>query len=199
MSNYNPDTFTVTGSGFTPGGSVLIKMLYSNGIGFDGAYTTADGSGNINTNITSDYLTGVNYSGLISGGAGTYYGGIEALDLSTNKISNTVDITVTVVTSARLSVSPSTTNYNRGGTVTFTGTGFAPNSTINFAVNYTAGYNVLPATTTTDSNGNFSIGFGYPGGGVLDGYMSENTGTFTMIAVDSAGNIASASWYNNSG
>jgi len=197
MGSFNPSSFTVKGSGFTPNGGVDIDTLNSSGKLIGTTYTQADSNGNIYAVVNTDLFT---YA--IQSTTGTYYGGVQTVDETTNNKSNVVNVTITVTAptiSASLSVSPSTTYYSSGGTVTFTGSGFAPNSTIYFTVNFPGGSDSLPATATTDSNGNFSKGFGYPGGGSLDYDMSGYTGTFTMTATDSSNNSASASWYNYTG
>jgi len=197
MTGYNPSSFTITGSGFTPNGGIGLNI--SNGITSFTAVsnTTADSNGNINITVPSSILNiGSNTP------TGAYNGSIEAIDSTTGIKSNTINITITVTlppTSASLSVSPSTTYYSSGGTVTFTGSGFAPNSEIAFTAYYGNSAQILPATATTDSNGNFSEGFNYPGGGVLDGIMASYTGTITMYATDDKGTSASASWYNYTG
>jgi len=181
---YSPPSFIVYGSGFIPNGTVIVSDNYSGTL----YTTTADSSGKFSGTIQLSNFNPQPGSSTITG-----------IDLTTGLNSSPITLTFTLSgspspqTSASLSVSPSTTNYSSGGTLTFTGSGFAHNSTVTFSVNYLT---PLPATTTTDSNGNFSIKFNYPGGGVLDSIMSQITGNITMTAVDNSNNSASATWYN---
>jgi len=207
MGSFSPDTFTITGSGFTPNSSVTIYILDSYGNYGTTTTTTADSNGDINVSIsTFDIGNMCNQSYTTSTSDGyinyLYAGIVKATDNSINISSNTVNITLTATVPApssvgtTLSVSPPIIGYDYTGMIKFTGSGFAPNSTIHFTVSYGGQQQTLPATATTDSNGNFSKGFGYPGAGLIDSIMASYTGTMTMTATDSSGNSASASWLN---
>ena len=90
MSGFNPPTFTVTGGGFTPNGYVSIDVMdVVNNVGTSVVLSEirADSNGNINDTINTELLTT-----LFPNTPGTYYGSIEALDVTTGKISNAVNI-----------------------------------------------------------------------------------------------------------
>jgi len=96
--------------------------------------------------------------------------------------------------SPSLSISPSETSYLTDGTITATGTGFAPNSTIYFTVSFgILGTYPIKVTAMTNGNGNFTEQFEYSGFGLI---IDTYTGYITMTATDSLGDSASASWYN---
>lgn len=88
-----------------------------------------------------------------------------------------------------LSVSPMVAVYSTSGTMTFTGSGFPANSLINFTANGTS----LPATATTGADGTFTLGFDYPGGGVLDMVMQTAIISSGKVQVTASSGNANAS------
>jgi len=108
MTGFSPANFTVSGSGFTPGGSVAINVLNSSGNIVGTTNTTADSNGDINDTVASSILAiGPNT-------AGTYYGSVEAVDSTTGIKSNAVNVTLTV-TMPTPQITLSTTSFTYVG------------------------------------------------------------------------------------
>ena len=109
MTGFSPANFTVSGSGFTPGGSVAINVLNSSGSIVGTTNTTADSNGDINDTVGSSLLSAIG-----SNTAGTYYGSVEAVDSTTGIKSNVISVTLTV-TMPTPQITLSTTSFTYVG------------------------------------------------------------------------------------
>jgi len=93
MSSISPTTFGVTGTGFTPNGSVSINIIGSSGSSSVYSFnTTANGSGGISASVASSFLSTIGAE-LSSGTSTKLY--VYAIDQSTSTQSNTVSFTLT--------------------------------------------------------------------------------------------------------
>ena len=93
MASISPTTFGVTGTGFTPNGTVSINVIGSSGTSSVYSFnTTADSNGNINASVSSSFLS--NIGSILSIGSSTNLY-VYAIDESTDTQSNTVAFTLT--------------------------------------------------------------------------------------------------------
>jgi len=93
MASISPTTFGVTGTGFTPNGTVSINVIGSSGTSSVYSFnTTADSNGNINASVSSSFLS--NIGSILSIGSSTKLY-VYAIDESTDTQSNTVAFTLT--------------------------------------------------------------------------------------------------------
>jgi hypothetical protein len=107
----SPSTFTVTGSGFTPNGSVTINILNSSGSVISYYTATADSNGALNGS-TGVSLPSSLIDGIGSASNGTYNGSVQAVDVSTSVDSNKVSITLTVqIIAPSIAVTPTAFTY----------------------------------------------------------------------------------------
>jgi hypothetical protein len=193
----SPSTFTVTGSGFTPGGSVAIDILNSGKSNVGTVYETADSSGNLNGS-SGFSITSVDLEPITSPSAGTYYGYIQCYDQSSGIYSNQVQVAVTVqIVNPAVSVTPSPFNITSNTSLTYTGTGFSANSTISIYLNSNEVNNAkLGVQPQSDVNGNWSLTITFPGSGVTDNAisMAEIGEAIKVTATDSSNNSATTTF-----
>jgi len=165
-------TFTYTGTGFTPGRTVTRYINPAvNGSNVLSPTLSADGAGNLSWTFTP----------ACGNPLGTFT--IDIVDDATGRRSNTVTQTVTASSSCNapvLRIDGGTSSTKAiGQTFSYTGSGFTPGRTvtryINPAVN---GSNVLSPTLSADGAGNVSWTFTPACGNPL--------GTFTIDIVDDA-------------
>jgi PKD repeat protein len=152
-------TVTVSGSGFAPSSPVTIS--------FDGstvATTTSDGSGNIPSGVTFTVPAGTSvgpHTVAATDGSGDIAGSALGVD----------------------SVSVSPAGQSAGGTVTLSGSGFAPSSSMTFTFDG-ATVTTNPSTVTTDGSGSFfNVTFSVPAG--------ASVGSHTVVATDGSTDTAS--------
>jgi hypothetical protein len=84
-----PSSFTVTGSGFTPGGTVAIQVLNSGGGVVAVSNASADSNGNLNVSVPSSQVLSVGINS-----AGIYPGSIVAVDTATGGATAPTPITL---------------------------------------------------------------------------------------------------------
>jgi YVTN family beta-propeller protein len=163
---------TVSGSGFTPGGTITFT--------YDGSPITTT-PGTVLANSTGNIPAGVTF--LSTGTAGSK--NVIATDTASSQLSNTATFTVTVPT---ISLSP--IQGPVGTTVTISGSGFTPGGTITFTYDGSP-LTTSPSTVLANSTGNIPAGVTFLSTGTAgsknviatDSASSQlsNTATFTII------------------
>lgn len=169
-------TFVITGSGFTPNGSVKEMIVFPNGVTQEVSGTTANGQGQISKPFTTDCTTQV--------GSHTVW----MIDAATGRESTRAQEVITAspecAATAVLQVSQSSGPL--GTTFGYTGTGFTHNSTATLAITRGDGQPGSGGKYNTDGNGNVSF--------VITSLSSDPAGTWVMrLTDDSTGRQASVS------
>ena len=101
MASLSPLTFTISGSGFTPGGSVTINAYNSSGTSVFSTSTAASTEGYLG--IT---LQAVIFEPFMGGSPGTYSGYLQTTDATTGIVSNRISVSMTYIVPTGLPPAP---------------------------------------------------------------------------------------------
>lgn len=161
-------TFTISGSGFTPGGAVRELVVSPDGVTREVSGTTASGQGQVSKPFTTDCTTA----------AGSYT--VWMVDVASGRESTRAQEVVTA--SSGCAVAPalqvSQPSGPLGTAFGYTGTGFTRNSTATLSVTRGDGQPGNGGKYNTDSAGGVSF--------VVTSLSSDPTGTWTMRLTDDA-------------
>lgn len=175
MAGIAPASFTVTGSGFTPSGTVQVTVLNSSSSVVASSNTTADATGAINVSIPSSQILPIGLNN-----PGTYNGFVQCVDTSTNQASNAAGVSLVVQSGDVV-----TLNVN---TPTITGSGLSAVVTINGSASSSEGSITSISWVSTDGFINFANA-SFPQ--TFSNFASPGVKTLTIKATDSLGNSAS--------
>jgi hypothetical protein len=163
------DTFTITGTGFTPGGHVTWGTFTNDDNSCERLGTTADSSGKI-TAMSTMKCSASGYA--------------VAVDDSSGQVSPHVPFTLKTAGGINPQVTIDKTSYPQGSIVQYQGTGFTPNSTAFFGITIDNGTLLYgPGSVATDTlgkaSGSFLIGTNIPVGPQKIGGYDNTTKTYS--------------------
>jgi pimeloyl-ACP methyl ester carboxylesterase len=166
-------SFTVTGSNYTPNGTVRRFTIPPGGSQQEISSTTASASGQVNWTFSPACTDPV--------GTTTLW----AVDGATNRRSNNVTQTVTAnQTCGAVTLTVSPTSGSKNGTVfTYDGDNYTPNGTINRFLQFPDGHTEQIASITANSSGH--------GHATFTASCTDLAGTYTLHWVDAATNRSS--------